>query len=66
VAVHVNDNAEITTSLSEIHKTDGYIHCGKNLEFLNVKRGGIYGNHWVQQAKIFILEKQYIQDRDSD
>jgi hypothetical protein len=37
---------EIIAVCSEIHKEHMNVLCGQNLEFLNVKPGGTYSNHW--------------------
>jgi hypothetical protein len=38
---------EIMAVCSEIHKTTRKIYCGQNAEFMNVKRGGTYSDHWA-------------------
>jgi len=38
---------EIIAVCSEIHTQHINTLCGQNAEFLNVKPGGIYGDHWA-------------------
>jgi len=38
---------EIIAVCSEIHTKHINTLCGQNVEFLNVKPGGIYRNHWA-------------------
>jgi hypothetical protein len=39
--------SEIIAVCSEIHTKHINTLCGQNLEFVNVKHGGIYSNHWA-------------------
>jgi hypothetical protein len=38
---------EIIAVCSEIHTKHINSLCGQNVEFVNVKPGGTYGNHWA-------------------
>jgi hypothetical protein len=38
---------EIIAVYSEIHTKHINTLCGQNVEFVNVKHGGTYGNHWA-------------------
>jgi len=38
---------EIIAVCSQIHTKHINALCGQNVEFLNVKHGGIYSNHWA-------------------
>jgi len=38
---------EITAVCSEIHTEHTYTLFERNVEFLNVKPGGTYSNHWT-------------------
>ena len=38
---------EIIAVCSEIHKQHINKLCGQNTEFLNVKAGGTYSDHWA-------------------
>jgi hypothetical protein len=40
---------EIMTS--EIHTKNIYTLCEQNVEFMNVKPGGTYSNHWTLKGK---------------
>jgi hypothetical protein len=40
-------HSEIFAICSEIHTEHINTLCGQNLEFLNVKNGGTYSNHWA-------------------
>jgi len=37
---------EIIAVCSQIHTEDIKTLCGQNVEFVNVKPGGTYSNHW--------------------
>jgi hypothetical protein len=39
--------SEIIAVCSEIHTKDINTLCGQNVEFVNVKPGGTYSNHWT-------------------
>jgi hypothetical protein len=39
--------SEIIAVCSEIHTKHINTLCGQNVEFVNVKRGGTYSNHWA-------------------
>jgi hypothetical protein len=39
--------SETIAVCSEIHTKHINTLCGQNVEFLNVKRGGTYSNHWA-------------------
>jgi hypothetical protein len=38
---------EIIAVCSQIHKKHINTLCGQNVEFVNVKPGGTYSNHWA-------------------
>jgi hypothetical protein len=38
--------SEIIAVCSQIHTKHIYTQCGQNLEFVYVKLGGTYRNHW--------------------
>jgi hypothetical protein len=42
--------SEIMAVCSEIHTKHINTLCGQNVEFVNVKRGGTYSNHWAFEA----------------
>jgi hypothetical protein len=39
--------SEIIAVCSEIHTKHINSLCGQNVEFVNVKHGGTYSNHWA-------------------
>jgi hypothetical protein len=39
--------SEIIAVFSQIHTKHTNTLCGQNVEFLNVKLGGSYSNHWA-------------------
>jgi hypothetical protein len=39
--------SEIIAVCSEIHTKHIHRLCGQNVEFVNVKHGGTYSNHWA-------------------
>jgi hypothetical protein len=39
--------SEIIAVCSQIHTKHINTLCGQNVEFLNVKPGGIYSDHWA-------------------
>jgi hypothetical protein len=39
--------SKIIAVCSEIHTKHINTLCGQNVEFVNVKRGGTYSNHWA-------------------
>jgi hypothetical protein len=41
---------EIIAVCSEIHKKYINTLCGQNVEFVNVKPGGTYSNHWALEG----------------
>jgi hypothetical protein len=41
---------EIIAVCSEIHTKHINILCGQNVEFVNVKHGGTYSNHWALKS----------------
>jgi hypothetical protein len=41
---------EIIAVCSEIHKKHTNTLCGQNVEFVNVKPGGTYSNHWALKS----------------
>jgi len=41
---------EITAVCPQIHKKHINTLCGKNVEFVNVKAGGTYSDHWVLEG----------------
>jgi hypothetical protein len=41
---------EIIAVCSEIHTKHINTLCGKNVEFVNVKPGGTYNNHWALEG----------------
>jgi hypothetical protein len=44
--------SEITAVCSEIHTKHINTLCGQNVEFVNVKPGGTYSNHWGLKVKL--------------
>jgi len=44
---HVMLYREIIAVCSEIHTKHINTLCGQNVEFVNVKSGGTYSDHWV-------------------
>jgi hypothetical protein len=42
--------SEIIAVCSEIHKKHINPLCGQNVEFVNVKNGGTYSNHWALEG----------------
>jgi len=38
---------EIIAVCFEMHTKHKYSVCGQNVEFVNVKSGGTYSNHWA-------------------
>jgi hypothetical protein len=42
--------SEIIAVCSEIHTKHINSLCGKNVEFVNVKHGGTYSNHWALEG----------------
>ena len=42
--------SEIIDVCSEIHTKHINTLCGQNAEFVNVKRGGTYSNHWALEG----------------
>ena len=42
---------EIIAVCSEIHTKHINTLCGQNVEFVNVKLGGTYSNHWALITK---------------
>jgi hypothetical protein len=42
--------SEIIAVCSQIHTKDINTLCGQNVEFVNVKRGGTYSNHWALEG----------------
>jgi hypothetical protein len=49
---------EIMAVYSEIHTKHINTLCGQNVEFVNVKPGGTYSNHWALEgfiAQILLL-----------
>jgi hypothetical protein len=50
--------SEIIAVCSEIHTKHINTLCGQNVEFMNVKHGGTYSNHWALKGFIiFNLER---------
>ena len=43
---------EIIAVCSEIHTKQINILCGQNVEFVNVKPGGTYSDHWALEGYI--------------
>jgi hypothetical protein len=43
--------SEIIAVCSEIHTKHINTLCGQNLEFLSVKPGGTYSDHWTEQYR---------------
>jgi hypothetical protein len=41
---------EISAVCSEIHTKHINTLCGQNVEFVNVKPGGTYSNHWALEG----------------
>ena len=46
---------EIIAVCSEIHTKHTDALCGLNVEFMNVKPGGIHKNHWAQKNQISLI-----------
>jgi hypothetical protein len=44
---------ELIAVCSEIHTKHINTLCGQNVEFVNVKPGGTYSNHWALEASLF-------------
>jgi hypothetical protein len=44
---------EIIAVCSEIHTKHINTLCGQNVEFVNVKPGGTYSNHWALKGSYF-------------
>jgi hypothetical protein len=42
--------SEIIAVCSEIHTKHINAVCGQNVEFVNVKHGGTYSNHWALEG----------------
>jgi hypothetical protein len=47
--------SEIIAVCSEIHTKHINTQCGQNVEFVNVKHGGTYSNHWALQDQALCL-----------
>jgi hypothetical protein len=45
---------EIIAVCSEIHRKHINTLCGQNVEFVNVKPGGTYSNHWALEGYLHI------------
>jgi len=45
---------EIIAVCSQIHTKHINTLCGHNLQWLNVKSGGTYNNHWAQKWQIYL------------
>jgi hypothetical protein len=45
---------EIIAVCSEIHTKHINTLCGQNVEFVNVKPGGTYSNHWALEGAVLI------------
>jgi hypothetical protein len=46
---------EVIAVCSEIHTKHVNRLCGQNVEFVNVKPGGIYSNRWALEGKVSIF-----------
>ena len=44
-------HSEIIAVCSQTHTKHINTLCGQNVEFMNVKPGGTYSNHWALQDK---------------
>ena len=51
---------EIITVCSEIHTKHINTLCGQNVEFVNVKTGGTYRNHWALKGKISFIKTSHL------
>jgi hypothetical protein len=52
---------EIIAVCSEIHTKHINTLCGQNVEFVNVKPGGTYSDHWaLVQQKFSLYQRRYI------
>jgi hypothetical protein len=47
--------SEIIAVCSQIHKKHMNTLCGQNVEFVDVKSGGTYNNHWTVSIKLMLL-----------
>jgi hypothetical protein len=45
---------EIIAVCSQIHTKHINTLCGQNVEFVNVKPGGMYSNHWAVNVTMFL------------
>jgi len=46
--------SEIIAVCSEIHTKHINTLCGHNVQWLNVKSGGTYSNHWAEKRQIHL------------
>jgi hypothetical protein len=46
---------EIIAVCSEIHTKHTKTLCGQNVEFVDVKPGGIYSNHWALNDSVCLI-----------
>jgi hypothetical protein len=51
--------SEIIAVCSEIRTKHINTLCGQNVEFVNVKHGGTYSNHWELKALSAVGDGQY-------
>jgi hypothetical protein len=52
--------SEIIAVCSEIHTKHINTLCGQNVEFVNVKRGGTYGNRWALKSYLNFIDSKQI------
>jgi hypothetical protein len=50
---------EIITVCSQLHTKHINTVCGQNVEFVNIKPGGTYSDHWVLKGNIYYTYNPY-------
>jgi hypothetical protein len=56
--------SEIIAVCFEIHTKHRNTLCGQNVEFVNVKRGGTYSNHWAVKGSVIKIYLKWFHLRD--